>query len=77
MDAIEFKNYCLGLIFYKYLSENLWKKADEILKADGKNFRDLRKTDKELLKEVREECIDELGMQYILGSYWMLLLKEL
>ena len=25
MDASEFKNYILGLIFYRYLSENLTK----------------------------------------------------
>lgn len=35
MDASEFKNYILGLIFYRYLSENLQRKIeDDLLSED-------------------------------------------
>ncbi len=35
MDAGEFRDYILGFIFYKYLSEKMHLYADSILKADG------------------------------------------
>jgi len=38
MDANEYKNYMLGFIFYKYLSEKLENFAEEILKNDGISF---------------------------------------
>ena len=34
MDASEFKNYILGLIFYRYLSEKVEKRVAELLKDD-------------------------------------------
>ena len=38
MDANEFKNYILGFIFYKYLSEKIVIKLSEKLKNDGLTF---------------------------------------
>lgn len=35
MDASEFKNYILGLIFYRYLSEKTENYMDDLLKDDG------------------------------------------
>ena len=35
MGADEFRDYILGFIFYKYLSERMHMFADEILKNDG------------------------------------------
>ncbi|WP_336194561.1 type I restriction-modification system subunit M N-terminal domain-containing protein [Providencia stuartii] len=35
MHADEFRDYCLGFIFYKYLSEQFANYADHILKQDG------------------------------------------
>ena len=41
MDANEFKNYILGLIFYRYLSENLVDYANRVLlKDDNMNYCD-------------------------------------
>ena len=34
MDASEFKNYILGLIFYRYLSEKTENYMDDLLKDD-------------------------------------------
>ena len=38
MGADEFRDYILGFIFYKYLSERMHLFADEILKHDGIQF---------------------------------------
>ena len=35
MDANEFKDYMLGFIFYKYLSEKMLSFANDLLKEDG------------------------------------------
>jgi hypothetical protein len=41
MNADEFRDYCLGFIFYKYLSEKQNRYADNILSEDGLKFIDL------------------------------------
>ncbi|MDB4562757.1 type I restriction-modification system subunit M N-terminal domain-containing protein [Akkermansiaceae bacterium] len=38
MGADEFRDYILGFIFYKYLSERMHLFADDILKNDGIKF---------------------------------------
>ena len=35
MDANEYKNYLLGIIFYKYLSDNLLNYAVELLEESA------------------------------------------
>ena len=35
MDASEFKNYILGLIFYRYLSDKLLRLVNDELEEDG------------------------------------------
>jgi len=41
MDADEFRDYILGFIFYKYLSEKMKTYADDILEADGITYEEL------------------------------------
>lgn len=64
MDADDFRDYILGFIFYKYLSEKMHAYADEILEPDGINYLDIdedKKADKEILIHVRAEAIENLG----------------
>jgi type I restriction enzyme M protein len=64
MDADEFRDYILGFIFYKYLSERMNQFADEILANDNKKFVDLNvssTTNDELLEAVKRESLDKLG----------------
>jgi type I restriction enzyme M protein len=42
MDADEFRDYILGFIFYKYLSEKMKIYADEILKEDKMLYLDIK-----------------------------------
>ncbi len=64
MDADEFRDYILGFIFYKYLSEHLNLYADDILKTDELLFAELNEADpedREILKAVEENAIEALG----------------
>ena len=64
MGADEYRDYVLGFIFFKYLSENLYKFANIILENDHVLFDELDESKEEhqlLLKQVKVDCIDKLG----------------
>lgn len=64
MDADEFRDYILGFIFYKYLSEKMKIYANEILKEDKMVYLDIKEnTDegKKYLEAIREESLEKLG----------------
>lgn len=64
MNADEFRDYILGFIFYKYLSEKMNIFADEILKQDNIKFRVITpKTEngKEFIEAIKEEALEKLG----------------
>jgi type I restriction enzyme M protein len=64
MDADEFRDYILGFIFYKYLSERMEIYANSILKADKIKYKDIKeKTNqgKEYIEAIREEGVEKLG----------------
>lgn len=60
MDANEFKNYMLGFIFYKYLSEKIEIYLNQELKEDGVTFKEAFE-DPELREEVESEALENLG----------------
>src|ERR1035437_333276 len=64
MNADEFRDYILGFIFYKYLAEKMNIYADEILKADGIKYKDIKensKQGKEYIEAIKEEALEKLG----------------
>jgi type I restriction enzyme M protein len=64
MGADEFRDYILGFIFYKYLSERMHLFADEILKNDGVSFDLIDESTPEgaeMLKAIQEEAVERLG----------------
>lgn len=64
MNADEFRDYCLGFIFYKYLSETLHQHADNILQSDGIQFTDVDESSaegKEVLEAIRDDSVNKLG----------------
>jgi len=64
MNADEFRDYILGFIFYKYLSERLHIYADEALREDGIKFEDIDETTAEgqdLLVAVQDASTEALG----------------
>ncbi len=64
MNADEFRDYILGFIFYKYLSEKIEQFADEVLESDNLHFAKLKEnTDegKAYIEAVQDASIAELG----------------
>lgn len=60
MDADEFRDYILGFIFFKYLSEKQYLYANELLKDEEvKDYRKLK--DEESIEAIKEESLETLG----------------
>jgi type I restriction enzyme M protein len=64
MDADEFRDYILGFIFYKYLSEKMHLYADDLLKGDQLKYADIKEGSTRgdtFLEAVKEEALIKLG----------------
>lgn len=64
MDADHFRDYILGFIFYKYLSEKMRLYANKILAEDAIEYLSIEEQTaegQEYLETVREEAIEQLG----------------
>ncbi len=64
MNADEFRDYILGFIFYKYLSEKMDIYANNILKADKIKYKEIKentKQGKEYIEAIKEESLEKLG----------------
>jgi type I restriction enzyme M protein len=64
MNSDEFRDYILGFIFYKYLSEKMFRYADEILKQDNINYRSIDENSeigKQYIEAIKEEALETLG----------------
>ncbi|KAE9506978.1 hypothetical protein FET70_00379 [Lactiplantibacillus plantarum] len=56
MDASEYRNYILGLIFYRFLSEKVENYANELLQDDDVDFADAEQ-DADLMQDLRT-CLE-------------------
>ena len=64
MNADEFRDYILGFIFYKYLSEKMLVYANSILSEDGISYKEIQEATKDgqaYLDAVREASVEKLG----------------
>ncbi|SNR50987.1 type I restriction enzyme M protein [Lutibacter agarilyticus] len=64
MDGNDFKNYILGFIFYKYLSDKMSLFANVILEPDNLKFNVIdveTETGTEYLEAIKGEALDSLG----------------
>ena len=64
MDADDYRNYILGFIFFKYLSEKLHIYANKILAPDNLTYEQLDENSdngKLYIEAVKKACIKELG----------------
>lgn len=60
LEANEFKNYILGLIFYRYLSEKLEGRAEKLLSEDNISYTEAWKDD-EMREALQEALLGEIG----------------
>lgn len=60
MDASKFKDYILGIIFYRYLSSHTESYMNDLLKNDGVTYQEAL-ADSEYADTVREWALDKLG----------------
>ncbi|MFI3211324.1 MAG: type I restriction-modification system subunit M [Peptostreptococcaceae bacterium] len=76
MDASEFKSYILGLIFFRYLSEKVENRANNILSEDNVSFEDAF-LDEELRVFLIEDLTNEIG--YVIEPKYLFssLIKEI
>ena len=64
MNADEFRDYILGFIFYKYLSEKMHLYANKILQEDNIKYLDIdeeTEEGQEYLEAIKEEAVLQLG----------------
>ena len=64
MDADEFRDYILGFIFYKYLSEKILSYANKLLAEDGITYLSLDEDSAdgaEYLDAIKDESVEKLG----------------
>jgi len=64
MDADEFRDYILGFIFYKYLSEKMELYANSILREDKIHYLEISEetsNGKQYLDAIRDESLEKLG----------------
>ena len=71
MDANDFKNYILGLIFYRYLSENLVNYVNNVyLKDDNIKYEEAWKKD-EYKEALKTQLINDSNMGYFLEADYL------
>jgi len=64
MGADDFRDYILGFIFYKYLSEKMHRYANKILEPDGIKYKEIDEDNEQgeqYLEAIRAEALDTLG----------------
>ena len=63
MDADEFRDYILGFIFYKYLSEKMEDYSNEILAEDNLTYFEIvgSSDEEDYIEAIKEEAIEKLG----------------
>ena len=64
MNADEFRDYILGFIFYKYLSEKLHIYANKLLKEDHIKYESINEKSqqgKKIIEAIKKEALDKLG----------------
>lgn len=60
MEANEFKNYILGLIFYRYLSEKVESRVNDLLSEDDIDYLTAWQ-DEEYKEGLKEELLEQIG----------------
>ena len=76
MDASEFKNYILGLIFYRYLSEKTEDYMNDLLKDDDISYAEAL-DNPEYAEVVKGWSMDHLGYLILPEQMWSALIEKI
>lgn len=78
MDANEFKNYILGLIFYRYLSENLVDYVNDVILKKELSYEEAWKKE-EYKQALKEDLINDSNIGYYIEPdyLWSTLIKKI
>ena len=76
MDASEFKNYILGLIFYRYLSEKTENYMNDLLKYEGISYREAL-ANPDYKDVVKEWSLEHLGYVILPKDMWSSLIDRI
>ena len=78
MDANDFKNYILGLIFYRYLSENLVNYVENTMLRNTKKYVDMF-DDKSRVDEFKGDLIEDENIGYFIEPdyLWSTLINKI
>lgn len=76
MEASEFKNYILGLIFYKYLSEKVEDRANKLLEEDKITYAKAWENE-EYREALKEELLNQIGYFVEPDSLFSTLMKKI
>lgn len=76
MDASEFKNYILGLIFYRYLSEKTEEYMKDLLKDDDITYKKALE-DPNYAEIVKNWSLEHLGYIILPGDMWGALINKI
>lgn len=76
MDASKFKNYILGVIFYRYLSERTENYMNDLLKDDGITYKEALKNN-EYASTVKDWSIEHLGYIIEPDYLWSSLIEKI
>jgi len=60
LEAYEFKDYILGLIFYRYLSEKTEERVSRLLEEDGISYKEAWQ-DPEYQEDLKDQLLQEIG----------------
>lgn len=70
MDGNDFKNYILGLIFYRYLSENLVNYVNHTLLRDKMSYSDMFK-DENKVNDFKADLIEDENIGYYIEPEYL------
>lgn len=77
VDGWDFKQYVLGMLFYRYISENIKDYINEGEWASGNNEFDYAKLDDTTAASIKDDMVQEKGFFILPGELFENLLKEI
>lgn len=72
VDGWDFKNYILGTMFYRYISENITNYINEGEIEAGNSDFDFAKISDEMAKEAREGLVEGKAFSFFLLNYFVM-----